>query len=466
MAKKDKDEKNIERISFLDCKDGRLLELIGEKDNHDSLMFAKYNVLEESVDIIEKIELGNTIYLPPKDALVRSGTILLPSYPNEYGNIAQLTEEIGKFIYRYLDISDSYRKIATYYVLLSWVYDCFDAIPYLRPLGDYGTGKTRFQKVIGSICYKPMFAGGATTPSPIFRIIDLYHGTLIIDEADFRYSDKRSDVIKILNCGYTKGLPVLRTEGEKWRTPTSYNVYCPKIIGTRERFGDQALESRCLTEIMQGNPRPDIPIHLPKKFYKETLFLRNLLLMFRFKHYGRIELKPELALDGVEPRINEVLLPLMSIIDEENILDEIKEFARNYANQLRVARGQELPAEILRVMVSMVEEDEVLQHKKIAERINESRSESSGERKISPAKVGRINSSHFDFKKKQVKGLTQFIWDTEKAKKLCTRYGIDYLSEDSAREGGEEEENLDNFKGGEEEDYPFVDFTADALVSG
>lgn len=416
----------IKRVSFLDYGDGRLAELVGEEGNADSSMFVVYEVLGEKINVEDKIKLDNVLCLPPKDDLVKNGTVLLPTYPKEYGSVKELTALINKFIYRYLDISASYRRIATYYVLLSWVYDCFEAIPYLRPLGDYGTGKTRFQKVVGSICYKPMFAGGATTPSPIFRIIDLYHGTLVIDEADFRFSDSHAEVIKILNCGYTKGIPVLRTEGEKERVPTAYNVYCPKIIATRKRFKDPALESRCLTEIMQGNPRPDIPLHLPKEFYKETLFIRNLLLMFRFKHYGQIKLKPELAVENIEPRINEVLLPLLSIVEEEEVLKEIQDFARQYAEQLRISRGEELPAEILRMMAEMVENGEVLLHKKIAEKVNEGRNKERGEYLISPSKIGRINSSHFNFKTRQVKGVTEILWDAEKAEKLCRHYGIDY----------------------------------------
>lgn len=53
--------------------------------------------------------------------------------------------------------------IAAHYVLLTWVYDAFSDLAYLRFRGDFGTGKTRALLTIGSLCYKPFFASGAST---------------------------------------------------------------------------------------------------------------------------------------------------------------------------------------------------------------------------------------------------------------------------------------------------------------
>jgi len=57
--------------------------------------------------------------------------------------------------------------------------------------------------------------------------------------------------IKILNNGYRPGFPVLRSDkvNGRWR-PRGYQVFGPKLIATRFRFQDEALESRCLTTEM------------------------------------------------------------------------------------------------------------------------------------------------------------------------------------------------------------------------
>jgi len=59
--------------------------------------------------------------------------------------------------------------------------------------------------------YKPFFASGASTVSPIFHTLDAFRGTLVVDEGDFRFSDEKAEIVKILNNGNVRGVPVLRT---------------------------------------------------------------------------------------------------------------------------------------------------------------------------------------------------------------------------------------------------------------
>ena len=199
------------QTSFL--KNGATIyELVGDK-NH--LGFIKFDPIAEEIKLVDSVTVGETKFIPPQNDLVENKIIHLAQYPHEYGDLIKLFEAIKYFINKYVDIPESYLIISTLYVLLTWVYDCFDAIPYLRVIGDYGTGKSRFLQVVGSISYRACFAGGATTTSPIFRIIELYKGvSLIFDEADFRFSGADADIVKILNCGYMRGMPVLRTEGD------------------------------------------------------------------------------------------------------------------------------------------------------------------------------------------------------------------------------------------------------------
>src|SRR6266498_296561 len=202
----------------------------------------------------------------PNNNLIKNEVVLLASEPEEYGSEEELVKEIRSFLHRYVDVTPLFEKIASYYVLLSWVYDRFNELPYLRLRGDPGSGKTRFLLTVGSLCYKPIFASGASTVSPLFRILDAFRGTLIIDEGDFRLSDERAEIVKILNNGNAKGFPVLRSEASKTGefNPRAYTVFGPKIVATRGFFEDKALESRCLTEAMgQTGLREDVPINLP-----------------------------------------------------------------------------------------------------------------------------------------------------------------------------------------------------------
>src|SRR5207249_6113619 len=204
----------------------------------------------------------------------------------------------------------------TYYVLLSWLYDTFNELPYLRVIGEPGSGKTRFLLTVGALCYKPIFASGASSVSPIFRILDAIGGTLVIDEGDFRASDERADIVKILNNGHARGFPVLRSElsptGEY--NPRAYRVFGPKLVATRGYFEDRALESRCLTEEMGGRRlRDDVPINRPEDAAAEARQLRNQLLLFRFRNLGKFVPSEALVDRAIEPRLNQVFVPLLAV---------------------------------------------------------------------------------------------------------------------------------------------------------
>ena len=302
-----------------------------------------------SVDLFRRL-----VPYSPNNNLIKNEVVLLPSEPEEYGSEESLLREIQSFIHRYVDVSPLFEKIASYYVLFSWVYDGFNELPYLRVRGDPGSGKTRFLLTIGSLCYKPIFASGASTVSPIFRMLDSFHGTLIVDESDFRFSDEKAEVVKILNNGNVKGFPVLRSEvsgkGREFN-PRAYHVFGPKLVATRGFFDDKALESRFLTEEMgQYRLRNDVPINLSSSYKEEALHIRNKLLLFRFRNLNKRMPEESLVDRTIEPRLNQIFVPLLSIIEDPKAVEDLRELARRYNREMIADRGTEMEAQILEVV--------------------------------------------------------------------------------------------------------------------
>ena len=90
-------------------------------------------------------------------------------------------------------------------------------------------------------------------------------------------------------------------------------------------FQDRALESRFFTEETGGHGlRPDIPISLPPEMRDEALALRNRLLHFRFAEFFKIKTDASVFIDGVEPRLNQMALPLLSLVEEPGLRAEIE----------------------------------------------------------------------------------------------------------------------------------------------
>jgi hypothetical protein len=360
--------------------------------------------------------------------LLRNDVVLFPSEPEEYGSEEDLLSEIQSFIHRYVDLSPLFEKTASYYVLLTWVYDSFNELPYLRVRGDPGSGKTRFLLTVGSLCYKPIFASGASTVSPIFRMLDAFRGTLIIDESDFRYSDERSEVVKIFNNGNARGFPVLRTEvsnkGEF--NPHAYWVYGPKIIATRGSFEDRALESRCLTEEMgQHGLRGDVPINMADSYKDEARHLRNKLLLFRFRNLGKRVATEELVDRTIEPRLNQIFVPLLSIIDDAGTRADLRELARRYNHDMIADRGMDTEAQVLEIIRDLDSNGSKLSIRDITNWFV-NRHAADYDRKITTKWIGYIVRKRLNLKTQKSNGV--FIIPPSELptlRRLYEKYGVD-----------------------------------------
>jgi hypothetical protein len=429
VKKEDEDKAKIIASEILN--DGTIIEMLFDSQkNETSLAIYKDN----SIKCRKSFEIDGIIlkpHLAGKD-LLKNKVILFPKEAKEYGSQKELIQDIQVFIHKYLSVSLFFEKIASYYVLFSWIYDDFNELPYLRGLGDYGTGKSRFLQVVGSICYRPIFASGATTVSPIFRILNDFRGTLILDEADFKFSDTTAEIIKILNNGFMKGMPVLRSEGNNKKSfdVKAYNVFSPKMIASRMLYKDTALESRMITEDMNLNfPRNDVPFNIPDSFWDEALEIRNKLLMFRFQNKGKCKIKQELENREIEPRLNQIAIPLMSIIEDQEIIKEIQQHIKEYNEKIKTDRTLGYSYQILDAICELLDDGYI--HPtihQVAEKFNKDLSISEA---ITSKKMGYLIRKTLDLKTERTRaGYVVSESNKEKIGILRKRYGIKKESED------------------------------------
>ena len=393
--------------------------------------FVLWDAARQAWQPVQEFRTGPLRKLVPYSShnpLIRDRVVLFPSEPEEYGTDADLLAAIQAFIHRYMEVGLLYEQIAAHYVLLSWIYENFHVLPYLRLRGDPGSGKTRFLEVVGSLCYKPIFASGASTTSPIFRMINAFRGTLIIDESDFRFSDEKADFVKILNNGNARGFPVLRSEttATKEIMPASYVVFGPKIVATRSYFEDRALESRCITEEMNHNRmRSDIPSSLPSSSRAEALAIRNRLLLFRFRNLHKMGAKEHLKDPLLEPRLNQIYLPLLSLMEDEKVRKEVGKFARAFNRQMVDERSGETEAQLLSVIRDLWAASEtLLTMKQIADEF-EQRHGLDYERRITPRWIGMVIRRSLKLSTHRTKdGFVLPKSQQGKVENLCAPFGV------------------------------------------
>jgi hypothetical protein len=332
-----------------------------------------------------------------------------------------------------VEISEDFELIATYYVLFSWIYDAFHEVPYIRVRGGYGSGKTRFLLTVGSLCRLPIFASAASTVSPLFRLLDAFRGTLILDEGDFRLSDEKAQIVKLLNNGNTTGFPVLRTEvsSRKEFDPRAYHVFGPKLIATRGFFQDRALESRCVTEDMRGGTiRREIPLNLDERFHDEARAIRNQLVLYRLRHFGVARAEtggaPEL-----EPRLQQIFAPLLSVVADAVARETIIARVARMNEDLFDERAAEPEAQVLAVIRELVAKGPGarLAIQDIA-RLFLSRYGEDYERRVTPRWIGSIVRRRLGLRPSRSTGVfTLRPEDVSRLAALYARYGVEAPAE-------------------------------------
>ena len=440
---------------------GHLLEMLvippveGEGNGHGTQWKTRFAVRWPDGRIGEAayVDVDRTRYVPisAHSRMLQERVVSFPSALGEALTLRELITLVQQTIHRYMDVDVFYEFLSTYYVLFTWLHDSFNTLPYLRLLGDAGTGKSRFLQVVGAMCYRPITVTGATTVSPVFRTLDVYRGTFCLDEADFRASDEAAEIIKILNTGYQRQQGIVLRSGDKnvgFETEI-FVTYGPKIIGTRKRFQDWALESRCLTYETGGpTTRTDIPIDLPRRFFtQEAVAIRNKLLHFRMEHWQpEIELNYERAeIDSVEPRLRQVTVALLTLIDDDGLREDLQHFIQDYNRQLIVERGMTPVAKVLDALVGLQElSGTITLHfplKELAKAANilidvenegeykddEEEEKGKGKKKLSPRGVGHIvrKQLHLRTERKGEGRAYVACWDHDRVEGLRKRYGVD-----------------------------------------
>jgi len=398
-----------------------LAEAVYRPDSKPPLQFAVFR--NGAVTVEPELNLDGQVIQPPNAFLrtIEAGVVLLPSQVNEYSSQSELVNEIRAFIHRYVDVPTFWEEMIAHYVLMTWVFDKFSAVPYLRFLGEPGTGKSRLLQIGLHLTHKGISAGGATTSSPLFRIIDYFHGTVILDEADYKTSQAWSDHVKILNSGYMKGCPVLRSEkvGDTFE-PHAFTVFGPKVIANRSRFEDHALETRCITlEMQQGEVRKDIPRQLPATFFDEARELRNKLLRWRFDNYARIT-PNELALLQLDPRLTQIGTPLYSVSESAQFQKELASFLERFGVEQRIQRPEAVVLEAI-LRLSNASGLRVGEVAKKAQGIAQNFGFEPDE--FSPRRVGELIRS-FGFHTHKQRDGYHFSATAERLKELSEYYGI------------------------------------------
>lgn len=433
------------------------------------------------ISIASRIETENYRITPlnPYHSLLQAKVVRLPSKLESYTNEAQLQRDIQAFIHKYVDVPTHIERLASYYVMMTWVYDCFYVLPYLRARGDSDSGKSRFTEVVGELCLRAIFVTGSTTPSPVFRLMTMWNGmTVVMDEADLPHSETSADWIQMFNTGYKNGFSILRSVVKNGEIqPEAFSGFGPKIINMRGKFIDDATESRCLTwETASGRGiRDDIPRYMDRDlFLAEALHLRNQLLSFRLRNRQSVEVDyNHEATKYVPGRLVEITVPLMSISKDPEFKENVMDFISRMNERATLERQGTLPAKVLEAIfrawylpddkaqeapealkmqvAHITRQTNFIMNRENAEATLDGEEEFTPGKQLNPVRVGRIISDQLNLETVRATvghkpKILPYEEQNSRLNALMARYGMEDLVMDMATEAAKRAEAAETGK--------------------
>jgi hypothetical protein len=105
------------------------------------------------------------------------------------------------------------------------------------------SGKTTLLNLVGFLAPRSL-STVETTGAVLFRSIEKWSPTIIVDEADTMLVDNEP-LRAIINSGWTRGSGVLRCGGDS-NDPRLFSTFCPKAIGLKGRKMPDTTLSRCI----------------------------------------------------------------------------------------------------------------------------------------------------------------------------------------------------------------------------
>ena len=331
-----------------------------------------------------------------------------------------------KFLWQHADLPDKrLYDVVTSWIFATWILERWVSVPYLHFIGPKKSGKTRLLEVLQALCYRGILSA-STSESALFRCIEEYHPTLLIDESEIYNVGGRSSIQNILNSGYRRGQTVMRTgRQEDGHALEFFDVFGFKALAGTGGFKD-TLESRAIRISMERNIRP-VEDYLNTKRAKE---LRSELLFWRFQRLQDlvgvsgvydVSLRvspPELSFcDG---RHNELYTPLVTVSNHGR--DNIVSYAKDsYA----LMEDEESNTEEAQIVLAIIDsygliKKGFIQTSSITDNYNMGLSDND---KQTNRSIGWI-MKRLGFNGKRMNSNRGWIIDPYRMERLCARYGL------------------------------------------
>jgi hypothetical protein len=227
---------------------------------------------------------------------------------------AELLGELVSVFGRHMVLPKGAAEAMALWVLHSYAHDAARHSPILFISSPTKRcGKTNLLSVLHLLTPKPVSAA-SVTQAVVFRAIDAWKPTMLIDEADTFMSDK-SELRGVLNSGHTRSQAyVLRCSvSDKNIIPQQFSTWCPKAFAAIGRI-HPTLVDRSITVELQRKPKARRVERVPRETgtYSE---LRQKAARWAADNMTRLEDSDPDAPTELSDRARDNWVPLLAIAD-------------------------------------------------------------------------------------------------------------------------------------------------------
>jgi putative DNA primase/helicase len=166
---------------------------------------------------------------------------------------AELLTSISNTIQRFIICPPETAHAATLWIAMTWFIDVVQVAPLaIITAPEKRCGKSQFLFLLARLVNRPLAASNIT-PAALFRSIDTWKPTLLIDEAD-TFMRENEELRGLLNCGHTRdSAKIIRIVGDK-HIPKYFNVWGAKALAGIGRLADTLVDRSISLELRRKLP--------------------------------------------------------------------------------------------------------------------------------------------------------------------------------------------------------------------
>lgn len=228
-------------------------------------------------------------------------------------NGAELLDEIEATIRRFIVAEEQIPELVALWIVFTHAVQAFSIAPYLAISSpEKRCGKTTLLRLVGVLVRKPLPAT-SLTPAALFRAIDAWSPTLLLDEADSIFKDNE-ELRTILNAGVSRREAfAVRVVGDQYE-PRKFSTFGPKAISLIGKLPD-TLADRSIPAFMRRKLPSEKVERLPERTLQNLSYLQRKAWTWAQDNIEELrQAEPEM------PRLNsdralDITEPLIAIAD-------------------------------------------------------------------------------------------------------------------------------------------------------